>query len=169
MILLLPTNSSDNEHYDECYYTAVHMDKEIFKCLSARVGAAVRLKKAFKDLVRQSYWDEVSLHDLSDDQIKKIKEECLFIMLGDIIALGEGSSIPEESWVRAGCDQVCIRPANCKKHSYVHWIVYDHYCGIRLESASLTFEALSRLMMLKSLKMPGVKSNVRAGKKRTRR
>ena len=55
MILLLPTNSSDNEHYDKCNYAAVHMDKEIFKCLSARVGAAVRLKKAFKDLVRQSY------------------------------------------------------------------------------------------------------------------
>ena len=146
---LLPTSSPD-EHFDACNYAIVHIDKKELKRIDKLVAAACKFKRTYSNLVNMSFWDDVTFHAINEDTIRMIKKDCVFRMVDDIIMLGEGSILPPGTNIRTDCDQMCIHPTKRKGDSCISWISYDHYNSVRIQSESLSFATLSKLIVRKN-------------------
>ena len=149
--LLLPT-SSPVEHFDGCNYAIVHIDSKELKYIDKLVSAACKNRRMYTNLVKMYFWSDVTFHDINENRLSEIKRECVFRMLDDIIVLGEGSILPSGTNIRTDCDQMCIRPTKQKASSDISWMSYEHHNSIQIESASLSFEALSNLVVRRSKK-----------------
>jgi hypothetical protein len=146
---LLPTSSPD-ENFDECNYAIVHIDKKELKRIDKLVAAACKLRRTYSNLVKMSFWDDVTFHNLNDSAIHTIKKECVFRMVDDVIVLEEGSILPPGTNIRTDCDQMCIHPNKRKGNSCISWLSYAHYDSTRIQSESLSFEVLSNLVLRKN-------------------
>ena len=149
--LLLPTSSPD-EHFDGCNYAIVHIDSKELKYIDKLVSTACKNRRMYTNLVKMYFWSDVTFHDINENRLSDIKSECVFRMLDDIIVLGESSILPPGTNIRTDCDQMCIRPTKQKASSDISLMSYEHYNSIQIESASLSFEALSNLVVRRSKK-----------------